>query len=76
MLTPYENKTKNKKKKPGKNGCMAMKLDMSKAYDRVKWMFLMKIMERMGFHSKWRRLIYECISSISFSVMVNRGTER
>ena len=50
---------------------MAMKLDMSKVYDRVEWELLMKIMERMGFHSRWRGRIYECISTISFSIMVN-----
>ena len=60
-----------KNKKIGKNGCMSMKLDMSKDYDRVEWLFMMKIMERMGFHSKWRGWIYECISTISFSIMVN-----
>ena len=31
----------------------------------------MKIMERMGFHKKWRGWIYECISLVSFSIMVN-----
>jgi len=28
-------------------------------------------MERMGFHSKWIWWIYECVSSVSFSIMVN-----
>ncbi|KAL4652573.1 hypothetical protein ACB092_01G242000 [Castanea dentata] len=42
-----------------------------KAYDRVEWIFRMKIMERMGFHQKLRGWVYECISSISFSILVN-----
>ena len=29
-------------------GLMAVKLDMSKVYDRVEWVFLEKIMEKMG----------------------------
>lgn len=29
-------------------GLMAVKLDISKAYDRVEWVFLEKIMEKMG----------------------------
>ena len=33
-------------------GFMAMKLDMSKAYNRVYWKFLMKTMEKMDFCDK------------------------
>ena len=58
-------------KKSEKHGYMAMKLDMSKAYDRIEWNFLIKIMERMGFHPKWVGWIYECVSTVSFSIMVN-----
>ena len=29
-------------------GLMAVKLDMSKAYNHVEWVFLEKIMEKMG----------------------------
>ena len=38
------------KKKKGKESYMTVKLDMSKAYDRVEWCFLKKVMERMGFN--------------------------
>ena len=47
-----------KSQKSKKTGFMAMKLDMSKAYDKVEWKFLIKIMEKMGFCEKWKSLIF------------------
>ena len=37
-------------KKEGKEGFVAIKLDMSKVYDRVEWDFIKQVMEKMGFH--------------------------
>ena len=60
---------KNQKSK--KVGFMAMKLDMSKAYDWVECSYLVKIMEKLGFCEKWLSLVYECISMVSYSILVN-----
>ena len=45
-------------------------LDISKAYDRVEWIFL-ENMRRMGFHHRWVQLIMKCVSSVSYKIKVN-----
>ena len=71
ILVAFETLHHMKSKKRGKVGHMALKLDMSKAYDRLEWVFLQRTMEKMGFSSKWIRWIMECIKFISYSILDN-----
>ncbi|XP_050254815.1 uncharacterized protein LOC126700646 [Quercus robur] len=47
VLIAFETMHHISQKKGGKVGEMALKLDMSKAYDRVEWRYLDKIMEKL-----------------------------
>ena len=50
---------------------MAIKLDISKAFDKVEWKFLDAIMRQLGFSDTWCRWIQTCISSVIYSVLFN-----
>ena len=71
VLVAYECYHSIKNKKMGKYGNCAVKLDMHKAYDRVEWCFLKKVMIIMGFDTGWVDLIMACVSSVRYQVRVN-----
>ncbi|XP_026429856.1 uncharacterized protein LOC113326320 [Papaver somniferum] len=52
-------------------GTASIKLDMSKAYDKLEWSFLEKVLRKMDLAENWIKLINQCVSTISYSVLLN-----
>lgn len=71
VLLAYEFTHFMKNKRSGPEGYAAIKLDISKAYDRVEWDFLRRMMERMGFTAQWIQIIMRCISTVSYKIKIN-----
>lgn len=56
----------------GKKGFFAIKIDLEKAYDRVKWSFMEHILKEFSVASKFVDLDMKCISSTSMQLLWNR----
>lgn len=50
-----------------------MKIDLSKAYDTLEWSFLKQILIDMGFPCKFITWIMACITTLSYSLLLNGG---
>ncbi|CAN0919033.1 LINE-1 reverse transcriptase homolog [Linum grandiflorum] len=60
-------------KSPTKVGSVALKVDISKAYDRVEWPYLETIMRKMGFSETWIRWMMLFVRSVRYEVVVNNN---
>ena len=54
----------------GRRG-LCLKVDYEKAYDSVSWVFLLDMLQRLGFHRRWIMWIRACLESASVSVLIN-----
>ncbi|XP_026428902.1 uncharacterized protein LOC113324830 [Papaver somniferum] len=50
---------------------MGLKIDMSKAFDRVEWTFLESVLKKLGFCDEWTRLIMQCINTTSSAILIS-----
>jgi hypothetical protein len=71
ILLAYECIHKIKNKKMGKEGLCAVKLGMHKAYDRVEWVFLDRMLVRLGFDREFLDLLLACVRSVKYKVRYN-----
>lgn len=54
-----------RRKTQGKKGVAGLKIDVSKAYDRLEW--------RFGFHLTWISRVMTCVQTVSYSLLRNGG---
>lgn len=60
-----------KRKTQGNKGVAGLKIDVSKAYDRVEWGFVHSLMRRFGFHEIWIERVMKYIQSVSYTFLHN-----
>lgn len=53
------------------DGYMALKLDMAKVYDKVKWSFLRNIKLQLGCRCSWVEIVVSFVQSTTYSFVIN-----
>ncbi|XP_019240885.1 PREDICTED: uncharacterized protein LOC109220870 [Nicotiana attenuata] len=50
---------------------VVIKLDMAKAYDRLSWLFLTKMLRKLGFSEAFIGMIFDLVSNNWYSILIN-----
>ncbi|CAA7019711.1 unnamed protein product [Microthlaspi erraticum] len=59
------------RRKKGRTGWMLLKLDLEKAYDRIRWDFLEDTLVAVGLSESWVRWIMQCVTGPSMNLLWN-----
>lgn len=54
-----------------KKKCLFVKVDISKAFDSVSWPFLLEVLQRLGFGTKWCNWVSNLLASSSSKILLN-----
>ncbi|GAA0171395.1 hypothetical protein LIER_41148 [Lithospermum erythrorhizon] len=57
--------------KGSKEGNVILNLDMAKAFDRLSWFFLQKVLAKFGFSEAWIDRVLACLENNWFSLILN-----
>lgn len=60
-----------KNKRTGRDGQYAINIDMSKAYDRIEWSFVEKMLKQLGFPGRFISTKMDCISIVCYALILN-----
>ena len=60
-------------RKKGKEGYMAIKVDLEKAYDRLEWSFVYEVLQAFHFPPNVIKVIISCVTSTKISILFNGG---
>ena len=52
---------------------MAIKVDLEKAYDRLEWCFIHKVLQAYHFPQNIIKVIMSCVNSTKISILFNGG---
>lgn len=58
-------------RKQGRKGWMLLKLDLEKAYDRIRWDFLEDTLLATGLEKKWVGWILQCVRDPAMTILWN-----
>lgn len=56
-----------------KGGVIGVKIDLEKAYDRIEWDFLRRVLYFFNFPRQWVKLVMECMCASRVWILVNRS---
>lgn len=71
IIMTYKALHSMKTRKKGKKENMTIKLDISKAYDRVEWSYMKNMMRKFGFNEDWISKIMTYVTMISYAMLIN-----